>query len=102
MEQKDLYCKRCDTYIFLAYERKPTKEEMKILAIDKEEVVIDMPKTKKQLEQSELHIGKCQHESISYNELKQKKFYNQCEVKVKLCKKCKAKIAKLKKAGLVK
>ncbi len=102
MEKPEWNCNECDTFFFWGYETLPTKKEMKILTVQKGEPVIGIPKTKKQWEQAQLRVAKCEHYSMTYNELKQNKFYNQCKTKIKLCQKCKNKIKKLKKQGLIK
>ena len=102
MERPEWNCKDCDNFFFWGYERLPTQKEIKTEGFKKQEIVIGIPKTKKQWEQSHLRISKCEHDSESYNEIKQNKFYKQCGTKIKLCQKCKNKIKKLKKAGLVK
>ncbi len=102
MEKQDWNCKECDIYFLWGYEKAPTKREIKILGLQKGEPIIAVPKTKIQWEQAELRIAKCEHYSMTYNEIKENKSFNQCGVKIKLCQKCKNKIKKLKKTGLVK
>ena len=102
MERPEWNCNECDNFFFWAYERPPTQKEIKSLGVKKGECVIAIPKTKKQWEQTQLHIAKCEYQTITYNELKQNNNCGHCGVKIKLCQKCKNKIKKLKKTGLVK
>ena len=102
MEKSEWNCKECNSFFLWGYERLPTAKEIKTLQMKKGEIVIDIPKTKKQWEQSHLRISKCEHQSIAYNEIKKDNIYKHCGLKIKLCQKCKNKIEKLQKKGLIK
>ena len=102
MERPEWNCKECDNYFFWSIERLPTQKEIKKEGFKKQEIVVGIPKTKKEWEQSQLHIAKCEYQTMPYNKLKQNNNYGYCGVKIKLCQKCKNKIKKLKKQGLVK